>query len=56
VWLVKRHVGPYMLPFCTITVRGVRKHKGEKGRGEIGGVYLPSQLECTQQLIARDGR
>ncbi len=25
-------------------------HRGEKGRGEIGGVYLPSQLERTPQL------
>jgi hypothetical protein len=25
-------------------------HRGEKGRGEIGGVYLPTQLERTLQL------
>ncbi len=27
-------------------------HRGEKGRGEIGGAYLPSRLERTPQLCS----
>ncbi len=35
-------------PFSLVehTVGG-KEHRGEKGRGETGGVYLPSQLERT---------
>jgi hypothetical protein len=32
------------------------EHRGEKGSGEIGGVYLPTQLERTHHNLARDGR
>ncbi len=31
-------------------------HTGEKSRGEIGGVHLPSQLERIHHNFARDGR
>jgi hypothetical protein len=30
-------------------------HRVHRGRDEIGGVYLPSQLERTMQLV-RDGK
>ncbi len=32
------------------------EHRGEKGSGEIGGVYLPTQLERTHHNFARNGR
>ncbi len=37
-----------------IVSRSCQNHRGEKGRGEIGGVHLPSQL--VQHNFAGDGR
>ncbi len=33
-----------------IRTLGFRDQREDKGRGEKGGVSLPSQLECTPQL------
>jgi hypothetical protein len=48
-----------VLLFCSLWLSmqyGGRKerkeHRGEKGRGETGGLYLPSQPECTPTICS----